>query len=167
MKTCPNCGQRASWWTSGLCPKCRAAEKAAQERQRREESARVEEQHRQTVEAQRRAQQERERQRVEAAYQEQQELSRWFAETRSAAQVRFKVFHQKSNWHSMEAPLTEAAAFANSLPPNALINIGSAPSLNGLILVTVWYWEKAPVDPSPATGQPAPTAAALSEPAPG
>ena len=162
MKTCPNCAQRLSWWTSGLCPKCRAAEKAAQERQRREESARVEEQHRQTVEAQRRAQQERERQRVEAAYQEQQELSRWFAETRSAAQVRFKVFYQKSNWHSMEATLTEAAAFANSLPPDALINIGSTPSLNGLILVTVWYWEK-----SLATGQPAPTAAALSAPAPG
>src|SRR5262249_53408005 len=92
---------------------------------------------------------------VEAAYQKQQELSRWFAETRSAAQVRFKVFYQKSNWHSMEAPLTEAVDFANSLPPDALINICSAPGLNGLILVTVWYWEKAPVAPSLAAGQPA------------
>jgi hypothetical protein len=167
MKTCSKCGQQVSWWTSGLCPKCRAAEEAAQERQRKEESARVEEQHRQQVEAQRRAQQERERQQVEAAFQKQQDLSRWFAETRSAAQVRFKVFYQKSNWHGMETPLTEAADFANSLPPDALINICSAPGLNGLILVTVWYWEKATGPAAPATGQLAPTATAPSPPVPG
>jgi hypothetical protein len=145
MKTCPSCGLRVPWWRSGLCSNCRAAEEAARERQQREERAREEEQHRQKIEAQRRAQQERERHQVEAAYQKQQELARRFAETRAAAGVRFKVFYQKSNWHSMEASLTEAADFATSLPSDALINICSSPGLNGLLVVTVWYWEKDPV----------------------
>ena len=52
-------------------------------------------------------------------------------------QIKFEVF--RSTFSSWDTLLAEAAAFANSLAPDRLINIShSADNSNGVVVV--WYW---------------------------
>lgn len=80
------------------------------------------------------------------AHANQQEASRIFRETPGILRVKFRVFRLGlfSDWETL---FNQATDFANKLAPESLINIShSGGEGHSSHAVTVWYWQKEPID---------------------
>jgi hypothetical protein len=155
MKTCSKCGQPVSVWKagllSGLCQACRKEEarleqarheeEARLEQARHEEEARLEQaRHEEEAHARRITAEENLRAYLDDGYQKQLKADERFLQTEAPKRVRFQTF--KSRLDAWEWMFNDAAKFADSLPPNALIGFSHS-SDQGKGVVTVWYWERA------------------------
>lgn len=81
----------------------------------------------------------------ESAYLAQLNASQQFAATKGCRRVAYRVF-RLSTLETWETIFDRAASFANTLPPEALINIShSGGDGIGTHAATVWYWEVMPV----------------------
>ncbi|MCA9218654.1 MAG: hypothetical protein KDB27_36545 [Planctomycetales bacterium] len=78
----------------------------------------------------------------EFACDKQQESNRRFRESKDLMRVEFRVFRLQmlTTWEGL---CQQAADFANSLPPDSLINISHSSGQGiGSTAVTIWYWTR-------------------------